>query len=109
MSKSKIDTYIGFCIRSRKICYGSGAISALRHGAYLIICDGAAAKNTRRMAFKFKNRFNCTVLYCVSGFEKAVNKEGCKIAALLDKSLAEAITACSDENYAVADERWFNG
>ncbi len=107
MATGKIESYIGFCIRARKIFYGSGAISTLRGGAELIICDNSAAKNTKRMVKKFQNRFNCTVMYCISGFERAVNKEGCKIVALRDKSLAEAIISSADENYKIADERWF--
>ena len=103
MAKSKIETFIGFCIKSRKISLGSGAISTLRGGVYLIIMDGTSAKNSVRLAQKFKNRFHCPLLVCNEGFEDAVNKVGCKIAAICDKQLASAILECDEENYRLAD------
>ena len=91
MVNGKIEAYIGFCIKSGKISLGSGAISTLRGGVYLIIADGTAAKNSKRLALKFKNRFNCPLLICGHGFENAVNRAGCKIAAVRDENLAKAI------------------
>ena len=83
MVNGKIEAYIGFCIKSGKISLGSGAISTLRGGVYLIIADGTAAKNSKRLALKFKNRFNCPLLICGQGFENA----------------AKAILQTNDGNY----------
>ena len=99
MAKSKIETYIGFCIKSRKIALGSGAISVLKGGVYLIILDGTAAKNSKRLALKFKNRFSCPLLICKSGFDEIVNKPFCKLAAICDKNLAQAIKDCEESNF----------
>lgn len=99
LAKSKIEAYIGFCIRSGAISLGSGAISALRGGVHLIIMDGGSAKNSQRLALKFKNRFSCPLVICKTGFEDAVNKAGCKIAAVKNKELAKAILNCLDDNY----------
>ena len=91
MSNGKIDTFIGFCVKARKITYGSGAIGVLRGGVYLVIVSADAAKNTQKLAIKYKNRFNCPLLICKSDFERIVNKYGCKIAAIKDNKLARAI------------------
>lgn len=99
MAKSKIETYIGFCVKSREIAIGSGAVSTLRGGVRLIILDGTAAKNSKRLALKFKNRFSCPLIICKSGFEDAVNKSGAKLAAVLNKELAKAILNNLDDNY----------
>ncbi len=99
MSSGKIETYLGFCIKSGNITLGSGAISTLRGGVHLLIVDGNSAKNSKRLALKFKNRFNCPLLICKSGFEKAVNREGCKLAAVKEENLAKAILQTKDENY----------
>lgn len=99
MANGKIETYIGFCIRARKITLGSGAISCIKDGVYLLLMDGASAKNSQRLALKFKNRFSCPLVVCKSGFEKAVNKEGCKLAAVRDKELSKAILENLDGNY----------
>lgn len=61
--------------------------------------DGTCAKNSQRLALKFKNRFNCPLVVCKSGFEYAVNKSDCKIAAVCDSSLANAILENLNENY----------
>lgn len=99
MANSKIETYIGFCIKSRKIALGSGAISVQRGGVYLIILDGTSAKNSRRLALKFKNRFSCPLLVCKSGFDGIVNKPFCKLAAICDKNLANAILSAKESNF----------
>ena len=99
MANSKIETYIGFCIKSRKIALGSGAISVQKEGVYLIILDGTAAKNSKRLALKFKRRFSCPLLICKSGFDDIVNKPFCKLAAICDKNLAQAIKDCEESNF----------
>ncbi len=99
MAKGRIETFIGFSVKSGKITLGSGAIGTLRGGVYLIILDGSAAKNSVRLALKFKNRFACPLLICDSGFEEAVNKAGCKLAAIRDKELAKAILGSEQSNY----------
>lgn len=99
MAKSRVETFIGFAIKARKIALGSGAISTLRGGVYLLIANGTAAKNTQKLSIKFKERFSCPLLICKSGFEEAVNKAGCKIAAVRDRELAKAILDSQDDNY----------
>lgn len=103
MANSKVETYIGFCIKSGKISLGSGAISTLKSGVKLIILDGTAAKNSQKLAFKFKNRFNCPLIVCKSGFERVVNREGAKIAAIRDEELSKAILQNLDENYEIKE------
>ncbi len=97
---SKIDTYIGFCIKSGKLVRGSGAIDTMRRSdVKLLIMDGTCAKNSRRLALKFCNRFGCPLLICEKGFERIVNRENCRLAAVKDEQLAKAMLACSEENY----------
>ena len=100
MANSKIETYIGFCIKSGKISIGSGAIDTLKDGGVkLLILDGTAAKNSQRLALKFQNRFNCPLIICKSGFERVVNREGAKLAAIRDEELSKAILQNLDQNF----------
>ena len=101
MANSKIETYIGFCIKSGKISLGSGAIDTLKGGVNLLILDGTAAKNSKRLALKFKNRFNCPLIICKTGFERIVNREGAKLAAIRDDELTKAILQNLDENFEI--------
>ena len=99
MGQSRVETFIGFCIKAGKISLGSGAIDTLKGGVYLIIVSADAAKNTQKLAVKYKNRFNCPLLICRSEFERIVNKPDCKIAAVRDSQLAKAIKESADQNY----------
>lgn len=99
MAQSKAGTFIGFCIKAGKISLGSNAIGTLRKNVYLLIIDGSAAKNSYRYALKYKNRFNCPLLVCKEGFEDVVHKPFCRLAAISDKNLAEAIINSGDNNY----------
>ncbi|MDE6850150.1 MAG: hypothetical protein K2J54_02360, partial [Clostridia bacterium] len=86
----KVESYLGFCIRARKIALGSGTIATLKNGVYLIIVCSTASENTFKLAIKYKNRFCCPLIVCKSGLENAVHKEGCKVAAVRDTELAHA-------------------
>ncbi|MDE6598199.1 MAG: hypothetical protein K2K60_06140 [Clostridia bacterium] len=104
MAQSKVKTYIGFCIKSRKIALGAGAIDTLKGGVYLLIADGAAAKNSQRLALKYKNRFSCPLLICKENFEEVVNKPLCRLAAVKDKNLADAILKSGDSSFELYTE-----
>lgn len=95
----KVDSYLGFCLRARKIALGSGTIDLLKRGVYLIIVCSTASENTFKVAQKYQNRFSCPLVVCYSGLENSVNKAGCKIAAVRDKNLAKAICDNLGGNY----------
>lgn len=101
----KVESYLGFCLKSRAIALGSGTIDFLKKGVYLIIVCSTASENTKKTAQKYKNRFSCPLVECRSGLENAVHKAGCKIAAIKDKNLADAICDNLDENYVLCDGR----
>lgn len=99
MVRSKIKSYLGFCIKARKIALGSGSIEAIKGKAFLIIVSADGAKNTQKLAIKYMNRFSCPLIVCKFGFEDAVNRPNCKIAAVRDENLANAILENLDDNY----------
>lgn len=88
---AKAETYIGFAIKAGKLIRGSGAVENIKKTVYLIIADFNASDNTKKLIIKYKNRFSCPLMYFKEGFEKAVNRAGCKVAAVLDENLARAI------------------
>lgn len=101
----KVETYLGFCLRARKIALGSGSVDILKKGVYLIIVCSTASENTFSLALKFKNRFSCPLIVCNTGLENAVHRAGCKIAAVRDPELAKAICANADGDYELYTER----
>ena len=104
MEQSKVRSYIGFCFKSRKITLGSSAIGTLNGGVYLLILDGNAKKNSLRYALKYKNRFLCPLLICNDNFEEVVKKPLCRLVAIRDKNLAEAILKSGDKLYELYTE-----
>lgn len=95
----KVDTYLGFCLRARKLALGSGTIDLLKRGVYLVIVCSSASENTFKVALKYSNRFRCPLVVCYSGLENCVNKAGCKLAAVRDENLAKAIADNLGGNY----------
>lgn len=104
MGQSKARSYIGFCFKSGKITLGSSAIGILRNGVYLLILDGKAQKNSLRYAIKYKNRFCCPLMICKENFEEIVKKPQCRLLAVRDKNLADAILNSGDVSYELYTE-----
>lgn len=99
--RAKAESYIGFCLRARKIVLGTGATDCLKKGAYLIMVCSTASSNCLKLAQKYARRHSCPLMVCKSGLENAVHKAGCKVAAVTDRGLAEAIISAADENFEI--------
>ena len=104
MAQSKVKSYIGFCKRARKIKLGSSAVGTLKSGVYLLLLDSQAAKNSLRYALKYKKKFNCPLLVCGDNFEELVGKKNCRLAAIQDKNLADAILNSGEPGYELYTE-----
>lgn len=104
MAQSKVFSYIGFCKRAHKITLGSSAIGTLKGGVFLLLLDKEAANNSIRYALKFKRKFNCPLLVCGDDFEELTGKPQCRLAAIRDKNLADAILNCGEDGYELYTE-----
>lgn len=94
MERSKLVSYFGFAKRAGKLTTGVNGISCLK-ACELLALDMGAAENTKKEAKKLQRRFSCP-LVTVEDLGELVNREGCKLAAVRDKSLAGAIfTECT--------------
>ena len=90
MQNSKPEAYIGFCLRAGKLTAGINAAAAIRKGVYLLIADRSVSDNSRKEILSLKRKFGCP-LVMTDGLAELVHKPCCKLAAIRDKSLAEAI------------------
>ena len=104
MAQSKIYSYVGFCKRARKLALGSSAVGALKSEVYLLLIDKKAAKNSIRYALKYTRKFNCPLLVCGDDFENLVGKPNCRLAAIQDKNLADAILNSGESGYELYTE-----
>ena len=90
-NKKKAETFIGFSIRAGKFRSGSNTLSTLKK-AYLILVCGSAAENTLKLALKYADKYRCRALCSqYRTLSEISHKEGIKIAAITDFSLAKAV------------------
>ena len=82
---SKINSYIGFAIKSRKVVYGTDNI-LINKNCQLVIVSDSIAQNTLQ---KLKNK-NLKIIVMPQAEYKTLNLKGLAIA-ITDQSLAQAI------------------
>lgn len=99
MLNNKIFSYVGFAKRALKLKAGTNAIKTVKKDVYLMIVCETASQNAIKESKKLSERFGCP-LYKTCGFtvENLVNKENCKLVAILEPELAKAIINNSGED-----------
>ena len=92
MKNAKIITYLGFCIRARKIVFGVDEIETLRKGAYLLIVDGGLGASSLKTVVKASEKLACPLLVTESGaLGEHLQRPAVKAVAIKDKHLAQAV------------------
>ena len=92
MAGNKLQTYLGFARRAGKLTLGVNAVSTLSGGVYLLVADSSASENTKKEIEKLKKKLSVPVVW-TEGLETLTGKEFCKLAAVREPHLAEAILA----------------
>ncbi len=100
-NRSKVETFIGFAIRSRSLYTGSNTIATLRKAYLVIVCD-SAAEGTKKTALSYANKFKCPLMISKLLLEDIVLKENCKIVAITDENLAKAIIDNKNDNFSIS-------
>lgn len=100
MEKSKPLSYIGFALRARKVRSGVNAISTLKGNVYVLIICKSASENTFDDAIKLSKKFNAPlVISNTYKVQDLVNKENCKLLAIQDESLGNAVLQNLDSHF----------
>jgi hypothetical protein len=103
-----IETYLGFCLKAGKLTCGANAIECQRDKIHLMILCSTASHNAEDTAIKLSQKFGCKLITCQNKpLAEIVGKLNCKIAAVKDESLAEAIinkVESGDTNF-----KYYNG
>ena len=90
--KSKIETYLGFCVRARKIVFGIDEIENQKKGVFLLIADGALSENSFKVMQKTQERLACPLIVTnADTLGITLHKPAVKAVAIKDKHLADAI------------------
>ncbi|MBQ8685638.1 MAG: hypothetical protein IJ514_05670 [Clostridia bacterium] len=97
MEKSKIETYLGFCVRARKIAFGVDEVEKQRKGVFLLISDGSLSENSFKIMLKAQEKLACPLLQTEAETLGALlHKPAVKAVAIKDKHLAEAIVSVAN-------------
>lgn len=86
-----IASYLGFAVRSGKIVYGIDNVSALKKRAYALVICPTAAINLRESAERYAARKNVPLVTAERPLAELVFKANCKLVALLDANMAQAV------------------
>ena len=91
MERSKLQSYLGFCIRARKIVFGVDNIEKERRGVFLLIGDAALGESSFKTVLGASEKFACPLLIAEKGvLGEALYRPTVKAVAIKDKHLAEA-------------------
>lgn len=85
----KISAYIGFSVKKGSVVFGLDTIETYKKRVHLILCSDKLAENSYKKAVAEGQRRNCAVA-AVDGLEEVL-KRNCKVLAICDKQLADAI------------------
>ena len=91
-NKCRTETFIGFAVKSGKFRSGANTLSTLKKAYLILVCE-TAAENTEKTALKYAAKYHCPAYRTISiTLSELAHKDGIKIAAITDLSLAKAIT-----------------
>ncbi len=100
MEKSKPLTFIGFALRARKVRTGVNAIQTLKGNVKVLIICQTASENTFNDAVKLAKKFNAPLIVSKTyKVEELVRKENCKLLAIQDESLGNAVLQNLDSHF----------
>ena len=92
MERSKLQSYLGFCIRARKIVFGVDNIETERRGVYLLISDETLGESSFKTMLNARQKFACPLLIAEKEvLGEVLHRPAVKAVAIKDKHLAEAV------------------
>lgn len=92
MIKSKLETYLGFCVRSRKIIFGVEMISRQKKGVKLLLCDDGMGASSLKIIKNAQTALRCPLWMVESGvLGEILHRPAVKVVAITDEHLSAAI------------------
>lgn len=88
--QSKTGAYLGLARRAGKLTLGVQAAATLKKSPYLLVAEETVAANNRKEIEKLRKRFACPLIF-VAGLGEMTGKANCKLAAVREEHLAQAI------------------
>ena len=91
INTSKIKTYVGFAVKSRKIRYGVDDILKLKNANLIIVSDSLAESGMKKLEAFADRKSVSLIKLSEEDFFEVVQNISIKALAVLDENLADAI------------------
>ena len=89
---SKLQTYLGFCIRARKIVFGAEEAEAQKKGVFLLMMDETVGNSSQKCIKRAQEKFSCPLLVTPKDvLGELLHRPSVKAVAIKDEHLALAI------------------
>lgn len=99
VQKDKVDSLLGFAVKAGKLLYGSDTLETARKAVYLIVMCGTTAENTRKKVLELAAKKNIPVLEAQNALQDTVTRCNCKVIAITDRQMANAMQEYAGQNY----------
>lgn len=99
VQKDKVDSLLGFAVKAGKLLYGSDTLETARKAVYLIVLCGTTAENTRKKVLELAAKKNIPVLEAQNALQDTVTRCNCKVIAVTDRQMANAMQEYAGQNY----------
>ncbi len=106
-TNSKIESYLGFCIKAGKAALGLDRAEALRRPPALLMADKTLSDGSMKRALRLAEKFGCPLILCRgASLAELIHRPACKFLAVSEKHLAAAIVASAenDENFSFLNQ-----
>ena len=91
MQKSKVETFIGFSIKSGKIIFGLDNIEKYHKKIHLIVLSNSISDNSKTKVLNIASKREIDVLELEDSLENITKRKNCKVLAITSFELANAI------------------
>lgn len=98
----KIESIIGFAVKAQKVIYGIDNIESFYKKRYLMIVCHTVSDRTMKRCINAASAVRIPIVKTLSNLlENIVHKTKCKVIALTDRQMSQAIMKYINENYEV--------
>lgn len=100
MERDKIETFIGFSIKSRNVVFGLDSVEIYKKRMYCLLICKSASENTEKDILKIAEKRNLPLIKTLDKtLEEITFKNNCKVLALTDKQLSKAVLCNLSSGY----------
>ncbi|MDR2202508.1 MAG: hypothetical protein LBP26_07140 [Clostridiales bacterium] len=97
--RDKIEALLGFAVRASKLVYGIDNIVKAKKRFFLLVLSSDASDNLKDAAVKEAAKRKIAVIQTKKPLHDIIPKQNCKLAALADKGMSEAIKINLNDGY----------